>query len=111
MGALAWCDTDHHAARAANVGEGRIAAVAAAYGAWESQESLSAVVSSDAVEDFNLSPSRYVAVDGQAETMPLEDAVVLLAEAEEEREVADRELQSVLARLGLSSWRAAGHDS
>jgi type I restriction enzyme M protein len=33
--------------------------------------------------------------------VPLEEAVVLLQEAEEEREEADRELDEVLSRLGL----------
>ena len=35
--------------------------------------------------DYNLSPSRYVSTGGDEEVLPLEEAVVLLQEAEEER--------------------------
>ena len=36
--------------------------------------------------------------------MPLEEAVVLLQEAEEERVEADRELRAVLEKLGFGGW-------
>jgi type I restriction enzyme M protein len=80
-----------------------IATVAAAYQAWENQEALASVITLDeaARNDFNLSPSRYVSVEGQAEVLPVEDAVVLLAEAEEERQSADAALVGVLGELGL----------
>ena len=58
-----------------------------------------------AKNDFNLSPSRYVATGGAEEVLPLEEAVVLLQEAEEERAEADRELDAVLAKLGFEGWR------
>jgi type I restriction enzyme M protein len=59
---------------------------------------FSAVVSAADVakNDFNLSPSRYVAQNGKDETLPLDDAVVLLREPEE-----DERLKKVLAELGL----------
>jgi type I restriction enzyme M protein len=71
---------------------------------WVVSESLSVIVStSEAIRsDYNLSPGRYVAVDGVEEVLPLEDAVVLLAESEEERAAADRELQKLLNLLGLA---------
>jgi type I restriction enzyme M protein len=80
-----------------------IAAVATAYEDWENKDALSAVITLDEAtqNDFNLSPSRYVAVDGQDEVLPLEDAVVLLAEAEEELLVADKRLREVLSVLGF----------
>jgi type I restriction enzyme M protein len=86
-----------------------IAVLVAAYQAWERQEGLSAVISfEEAVRnDFNLSPSRYVSVDGRAEVLPLEDAVVLLTEAEEERSAADAELREVLRSLGLTRTERA----
>ncbi len=37
------------------------------------------------------------------EVLPLEEAVVLLQEAEEKRSEAERELKDVLARLGLGA--------
>ena len=51
--------------------------------------------------DYNLSPSRYVATNDQEDVLPLEEALVLLAEAEEERAEADAELHTVLTNLGL----------
>lgn len=77
--------------------------VAAIYRRWAPEESLTKVVTIDEMRgnDFNLSPSRYVAVDGINDVMPLGDAVVLLAEAEEERMAADNQLRDVLRELGL----------
>ena len=57
-----------------------------------------------AKNDFNLSPSRYVATGGAEEVLPLEEAVVLLQEAEEERAEADRGLADVLTKLGFEDW-------
>jgi type I restriction enzyme M protein len=56
--------------------------------------------------DFNLSPSRYVAVDGEVEVISVEDAVVLLAEAEEERQTVDLKLDEVISSLGFEGWRS-----
>lgn len=80
---------------------------------WSARESLSAKVTTlEAINnDYNLSPSRYVAVNGGVQVMPLENAVVLLREAEEERSAADDALVSVLARLGVplrGGTRSAG---
>jgi len=73
------------------------------YRSWKEEEGVSRVIKvEDAVKnDFNLSPSRYVTQDGGEEILPLEDAVVQLREAEEERRAADRELRGVLTGLGL----------
>ena len=70
---------------------------------------LSAVITTAEVtkHDFNLSPSRYVATAGAEEVLPLEEAVVLLQEAEEERAEADRELFAVLDKLGVGVLRDA----
>lgn len=51
--------------------------------------------------DYNLSPSRYVSTNGGEEVLPLEEALVRLEEAEEERAEAERALQAVLQQLGL----------
>jgi hypothetical protein len=42
-----------------------------------------------------------VATDDREEVLPVEEALVLLREAEEERVAADRELKEMLNRLGL----------
>lgn len=58
-----------------------------------------------AKNDFNLSPSRYVATGVETEVLPLDEAVVRLQEVEEERLEADRKLDSALAQLGFQGWR------
>jgi type I restriction enzyme M protein len=70
---------------------------------WKEEEELSKIITLDelAKNDFNLSPSRYVSKDNGEEVLPLEDAVVLLEEAEQERAKADSELQNVLKELGF----------
>jgi len=70
---------------------------------WEEKEGISKIVSKEEVvkNDYNLSPSRYVAQEEKDETLPLEDAVVLLKEAEEERREADEKLKKVLEKLKL----------
>jgi type I restriction enzyme M protein len=85
-----------------------IARIADAYHTWQPQDRLAAVITKDeaARNDYNLSPSRYVSTGAQEEVLPLEEAVVLLREAEEERAQADRELDRVLKMLGLGGLRA-----
>ncbi len=55
--------------------------------------------------DYNLSPSRYVAVEEIEPPMALDEALVLLAQAEEARAEADAELDAVLRTLGFGDWR------
>jgi type I restriction enzyme M protein len=71
---------------------------------WQEVEGFSkAVTTEEAVRnDYNLSPSRYVSLNGAEEVLPLEEVLVQLAEAEEERAEADRELKNVLESLGLT---------
>ena len=68
---------------------------------------MSAIITTQeaARNDYNLSPSRYVASDDQEPPLPLEEALVLLAQAEEEQAEADAELDAVLTKLGLGEWR------
>jgi type I restriction enzyme M protein len=81
-----------------------IDAIGEAYLKWNVAEGLSAIIAKqDAVKnDYNLSPSRYVSTGERAEVLPLDEAVVLLREAEEELEAANRELEKVLEKLGLT---------
>lgn len=71
---------------------------------WQAEEGISTIITKDeaAKNDYNLSPSRYVALNGEDDTLPLEDAVVQLKEAEEEREKADEKLRKILNEMGLS---------
>jgi type I restriction enzyme M protein len=81
----------------------QIAIAAEAYRSWSSVERLAAVISTEylATNDYNLSPSRYVAGEADPETVTLEEAVVLLREADEERAEADAELRQALSDLGF----------
>ena len=73
------------------------------YEAWQAEAGLSAVITKAeaARNDYNLSPSRYVAQNGGEAVLPLEEAVLLLREAEEARTQADAALQGMLKELGL----------
>jgi len=77
------------------------------YQDWQAEEGVSAVITTEeaARNDYNLSPSRYVSSNDVEPPLPLEEALVLLAQAEEERAEADRELDAVLAKLGFGEWR------
>jgi type I restriction enzyme M protein len=79
--------------------------IARIYSDWKVEESISAVITQQeaAKNDYNLSPSRYVATNDKEEVLPLEEAVVLLKEAEEDRREADKKMQEVLRQLGLRS--------
>ncbi|RLC77244.1 MAG: SAM-dependent DNA methyltransferase [Chloroflexi bacterium] len=77
--------------------------IASIYHEWREEEGLSAIITREEAirNDYNLSPSRYVAVNNREEVLPLEEALILLAQAEEERRAADAELKAVLEKLGL----------
>jgi type I restriction enzyme M protein len=89
--------------------EEHVGEIAGVYHSWTAKDGLTAIISKDeaARNDYNLSPSRYVALNGKDEVLPLEEAMVLLREAEEERAAADRELEAVLKELGLGGLRNA----
>lgn len=91
------------------LGDEHIERIAGIYHGWKAEEGISAIISNEeaARNDYNLSPSRYVATNEKEEVLPLEEAVVLLREAEEERVAADRELAKILAMLGLDGDEAA----
>lgn len=80
-----------------------VAAIAEAYHQWQAVEGFSAIITREEAvrNDYNLSPSRYVSTNDKEEVLPLEEAVVLLEEAEEERAAADRALNEILQQLGL----------
>jgi type I restriction enzyme M protein len=82
----------------------RIKQISEIYLNWNEVEGISKIVTKKEVvkNDYNLSPSRYVADNGEDDTLPLEDAAVLLKEAEEEQEEADRRLKGVLQEMGLA---------
>ena len=70
---------------------------------WQEEADTSLVVKQAEVvrNDYNLSPSRYVASNDVEPPLPLEEALVLLREAEEGRVEADEKLDRIMVALGL----------
>jgi len=70
---------------------------------WKEEDGISKIISKEeaAKNDYNLSPSRYVIQDGEDDTIPIEDAVVQLQEAEEERKEVDEKLKRILQNMGM----------
>ena len=70
---------------------------------WELVDQQCDVVMTEQIasNDFNLSPSRYVAGAPADDVLPLDEAVKLLREAEVERAKADQQLWAVLEELGI----------
>ncbi len=83
--------------------EENIKKIANLYLKWKEDEGVSKVIDKDEAikNDYNISPSRYVAEDGGEEVLSLEDAVVQLKEAEEERVDVDKKLKDILKGMGL----------
>ena len=76
--------------------------IAEIYHKWKEEKGISKIITKEeaAKNDYNLSPSRYVAQNSGEEVLPLEDAIVQLQEAEEERKHADEKLNEVLEEIG-----------
>jgi type I restriction enzyme M protein len=83
--------------------EQTIMKVSEIYRRWKYEEGISKIIKTEEIvkNDYNLSPSRYVAQNGGDETLPLDEAVVLVKEAEEDRQKADEKLKAVLIQLGF----------
>ena len=83
--------------------EKNIETIASVYLNWKSEEALSQIVSSDEVvrNDYNLSPSRYITLGKEEDMLPVDEAIVLLKEAEEEIIEVNSRLRNVLEKLGL----------
>jgi len=73
------------------------------YLGWNEEEGISKIITKEeaARNDYNLSPSRYVAQNGEDDTLDLADAIVQLKEAEEERNQADEKLRTILKEMGV----------
>ena len=83
--------------------EEHIASIHRFFSDWRSVDERCAVVTKEDVasNDYNLSPSRYVAGAAASGVLPLDEAVRLLREAEADRSAADVELWKVLGELGI----------
>ncbi len=83
--------------------EAHVEHIARLYQTWAEEEGLSRIITNKeaADNDYNLSPSRYVAQNNAEEVLPLEEAVARWRKAEEARTEADRALEAILRELGL----------
>jgi type I restriction enzyme M protein len=71
---------------------------------WKEEDGISKIICKDEARknDYNLSPSRYVFQHGDDDSLPLEKALQLLKQAEQERKKSDRKLNDILKKLGLN---------
>lgn len=83
--------------------EDKIKQIVDIYHKFKEEKGISKIVTKEEItkNDFNLSPSRYVSQAGEDTTLPLDEAVTLLKEAEEERKISDKTLNNVLEQLGF----------
>ncbi len=74
---------------------------------WREVEDISVIVKRAEVarNDYILAPSRYVSPNDVEPPLPLEEALVLLQEAEEARRQADVKLDEVMQVLGFGNWQ------
>lgn len=84
-------------------GEG-IATVGEVWRRWETREKLSRIITVEDARkaDYNLSPSQYVDVGEKVTHRALSEIIADLHDARIERQEADKELDMVLAKLGLN---------
>ena len=87
--------------------ESAVMRIAEAFAAGEDVAGLVKVIPIEvaAENDFNILPSRYVAASGDSEALSVDDAVVLVRQAAEERDAAEREFAGAMNRIGLEAWR------
>jgi len=69
---------------------------------FKEEEGISGVLTNEEVitNDYNLSPSRYITQNGEDTTLPLDEAVVLVKEVEEEKAKSDKKIKQILEQLG-----------
>jgi len=72
---------------------------------WKEEEGISKIITKEeaACNDYNLSPSLYVAQSSEDNTLPLEDAVVQLQEVEQKRQEVEEKLKVILEELWV--WK------
>lgn len=73
---------------------------------WKEIPNVSKIITNTDVvnTDYDLIPSRYVSHYIDEEILPLEDAVILFSEAEEERIEADKDFYSEMNKLGFLNY-------
>jgi len=81
------------------------------YRNWKEIEKFSKIITIEETvkNDYNLSPSRFVAIDSEEELIPIDECLVELAQVEEERRTIDSELDSILKKMGFGGYLNANH--
>lgn len=73
------------------------------YKDWEVIDGFSKIITNEeaARNDYNLSPSRYVATGEKEEYLPVDEVLVELEQVEEERKMIDKELNKLMRKIGF----------
>lgn len=76
------------------------------YKNWQEVDGFSKIITKEeaAKNDYNLSPSRYVTVNEKEEYLPIDEALVQLAQVEEERKEIEGELKAIVQKLGFERY-------
>jgi type I restriction enzyme M protein len=84
----------------------KIKKIAKAFHSWKDIEKFVKIIAKDEVakNDYNLSPSRYVGNGQDEEYRDVEEILVELAEIEEERTKTDKELNSIMKKIGYKGF-------
>lgn len=86
--------------------EDHIRKIEEVYKNWKEVEGFSRIITKEeaARNDYNLSPSRYVAAGEKVEYLPIDEALVELAQVEEERREIGAELKAIMEKLGFERY-------
>ncbi|MBU0896433.1 MAG: type I restriction-modification system subunit M [Candidatus Omnitrophica bacterium] len=84
----------------------KIKKIAKAFHDWKSIDKFTQIISNEeaAKNDYNLSPSRYVSNGKEEEYKDVEEILVELAELEEDRTKTDKELNSIMKKIGYKGF-------
>lgn len=83
--------------------EENIKRIEGVYKNWDEVEGFSKIITNEdaARNDYNLSPSRYVATGEKEEYLPVDEVLVELEQVDEERKEIDDELNAILQQAGF----------
>lgn len=76
------------------------------YQNWKEVERFSKIITIEETvkNDYNLSPSRYVATNTEEQLIPIDECLVELAQEEDDRRTIDSELDSILKKMGFGGY-------
>jgi len=88
--------------------EEHIGKIEEVYKNWKEVDGFSKIITKEEVarNDYNLSPSRYVAAGEKEEYLPIDEALVQFVQVEEERKEIEAELNAIMQKLGFERYLA-----